>query len=130
MVGTAWIRTELYFGLAIPAGGAYPSGGRVTEEMWQVFVDEEITPRFPDGLSVFKVQGQWRDGGPENGSSKIVHEESRQVVIFRRGDAERGAGAGTPSEEERIEAIRAAYKARFNQDSVMRVESVSRVRFE
>ena len=38
-------------------------GGRigVTEAQWAKFVDREITPRFPDGLTVFNAYGQWRD---------------------------------------------------------------------
>ena len=33
----------------------------VTETKWSRFVDQEITPRFPDGLSVVDARGQWRD---------------------------------------------------------------------
>src|SRR5262245_32017131 len=46
---------ELIFGRSI--------GGRIEvgEEQWMLFVDHEITPRFPDGLTVFDAAGQWRD---------------------------------------------------------------------
>lgn len=117
-----WVRTELYFGLDIPPGRDWPAGGTVTDDLWQDFLDREITPRFPDGLSVLAVQGQWRDGGPGGASERIVRERSRLVVILRPG---RHA-----DEERRVEAIRAAYRTRFNQDAVLRAESIQTVMFQ
>jgi hypothetical protein len=32
----------------------------VTETNWARFVDREIAPRFPDGLSVVDAKQQWR----------------------------------------------------------------------
>src|SRR5262245_66552116 len=58
--GEAWVRTELYFGLSIPPGADGSPAGRVTDEEWQRFVDEEISPRFPDGLTIQEAGGQWR----------------------------------------------------------------------
>lgn len=82
---------------------------------FQKFVDEEITPRFPDGLTVMEGGGEWR--GSEN---QLIREAAKVVVIVlpRRGDAER-----------RIEAVRAAYKARFQQDSGLLVTQDSCVAF-
>ena len=56
----AWIRTELYFGLAVPPGPDGQPAGQVSEEDWQWFLDEEITPRFPEGLTILEAGGQWR----------------------------------------------------------------------
>ena len=39
------VRTTLYFGLARPKGA-------VTELEWQLFLRDEVTSRFPDGLTV------------------------------------------------------------------------------
>ena len=52
-------RTELYFGTAM-------SEGPVTEAQFQDFVDREVTPRFPDGLTITKADGRFRteDGLP------------------------------------------------------------------
>ena len=33
----------------------------VSEAQWARFLDREITPRFPDGLTVIDTRGQWRD---------------------------------------------------------------------
>ncbi len=54
-------RTELYFG-AVEVG------------QWEQFLEQEVTPRFPDGLSWYDVNGQWRgpSGKPEKLPSRIV----------------------------------------------------------
>ena len=54
-----WVETKLYFGLGL-AGDA--SSG-VGEQGWRAFLDAEVTPRFPDGLSVVDVYGQWQGKG-------------------------------------------------------------------
>lgn len=69
------------------------------------FVDEELTPRFPDGLTILDAAGQWRSkAGP------IVREPSKVVIL---------ALPGRTGGEDRLEAVRAAYKARFSQEAVM-----------
>jgi len=77
----------------------------VSEGEWSTFVDREITPRFPDGLTVFNAAGQWRD----KASSKIVREPSKIVQIVLPGDVEDIA---------RLNEIAEAYKTRFKQQSV------------
>jgi hypothetical protein len=77
----------------------------VTEDEWTRFVDQEITPRFPDGLTVFTAASQWRD----QASKKIVREPSKVVLIVLPGKAEDLA---------RVNEIAQAYKTRFKQQSV------------
>ena len=36
-------------------------GGEVSEAEFQKFLDREITPRFPDGLTVYEADGQFLD---------------------------------------------------------------------
>jgi hypothetical protein len=90
---------ELMFGRSI-AGHR-----RVGEAAWSRFLAREITPRFPDGLSVLDAAGQWRD--PAGG--RLVREPSKMVIIVTADEA--------PARE-RIAAIVAAYKQRFRQQSV------------
>jgi Protein of unknown function (DUF3574) len=87
----------------------------VSDEDWTGFLEAEITPRFSAGLTVLRGPGQWlaRDG-------RIVKEDSRILVIWY--EPTTGAHA-------RIEEIRWAYRERFDQESVMRVESISCVSF-
>jgi hypothetical protein len=51
-----WVDTHLYFGLG-PIDA--PDKG-VSEAAWRAFLDKEVTPRFPSGLSVLDVYGQWQ----------------------------------------------------------------------
>lgn len=59
--GHSMLRTELYF-------------AQVDRKAWDEFLAEEVTPRFPDGLSWYKVNGQWRgpSGTPEKLPSRIL----------------------------------------------------------
>jgi hypothetical protein len=99
-----FVRTELYFGRNIP------TGGEVSEEEWQKFVDEIVTPRFPDGLSILDADGQWRG---KDGS--IAREESKVIVLlYPRKDRK--------TVNTKIEEIRAEYKKRFAQEAVMRID--------
>jgi Protein of unknown function (DUF3574) len=102
---TAMARVELYFG----------AGGGVTPHAFAQFLAREVTPRFPDGLSLFQGYGQWRD---KNG--RVGAESSRLLVIYYRPD---------PTAADRIDAIRAAYKKRFRQQSVLRADSAACVSF-
>ncbi|HXQ14151.1 MAG TPA: DUF3574 domain-containing protein [Caulobacteraceae bacterium] len=100
---------ELYFGRSV-AGAA-----EVTDADWSQFVDDEITPRFPDGLSVNDVYGQWR-----NPKGAFVREQSKALFLVL---------TGTPAEHQRIDLVRDAYKQRFHQDSVLLVEQQACVAF-
>jgi hypothetical protein len=78
---------------------------RVGNAAWSRFLAREITPRFPDGLTVLDASGQWRD--PVGG--RMVRERSKMVIIVAAEDA---------PVRDRIAAIVAAYKQRFRQRSV------------
>ena len=106
---TPLARLELLFGMG------RKEGGEVSDAEWRAFLDTEVTPRFPDGLMVLTGDGQWRSS--VSGRAK---EKSRIVEIWYRPSAD---------SEPKIEAIRSAYKGRYGQDSVMRVDGVSCVSF-
>lgn len=77
----------------------------VSEADFARFVDQELTPRFPDGLTVLDANGQWR------GASGVIGREPSKVVIL--------ALPKRVGDEDRIEAVRAAYKTRFSQEAVL-----------
>jgi hypothetical protein len=77
----------------------------VSELAWSEFLASEITPRFPAGLTVDDALGQWRD--PEQ--NMIVREPSKEVTLIVPASTE---------VKEKIEAIVAAYKQKFQQQSV------------
>jgi len=95
------VELNLYFGRDKP-------GGEVSEAEWAAFLAQEVTPRFPDGLSVINVAGQSR-----NYSGPVGRERTKLliVVVF---DA--------PAHQAKAEAIVAAYNKRFGQHGVFRTE--------
>ncbi|MEA5362124.1 DUF3574 domain-containing protein [Amycolatopsis sp., V23-08] len=108
--GEIWKRTELFFGTG------KPDGSEVTDREFAAFSDREITPAFPDGFTRLDGSGQWRGG-----SGAIVREHSHVIVLlypFSDRDAER-----------EIEGIRADYEKQFQQESVLRSDSVEKVSF-
>ena len=98
-----FVRTELYFGTAKP-------GGVVSEAEFLDFVDRHVTPRFPDGLTLIKGDGQFRSDG-----NNIVKEQSFVLILLYPHDT-RDEGL------RRIERIRTLYKDEFDQQSVVRVD--------
>jgi hypothetical protein len=77
----------------------------VTEKNWAAFLAREVTPRFPDGLTVFDTSGQVRSK-----KTKAVMQEPGKIV--------RIIMAADPQAQEKIDAIVAAYKTQFRQESV------------
>ncbi|MGH6908816.1 MAG: DUF3574 domain-containing protein [Phenylobacterium sp.] len=90
---------QLFFGQQIDGKST------VSDADFHRFVEDELTPRFPDGLTVLNADGQWRASG-----NPLVRDASKVVLIVlpARGDA-----------SSRIEAVQGAYKRRFRQDSVL-----------
>jgi Protein of unknown function (DUF3574) len=107
-----WVDTRLYFGLG-PADD--PAKG-VSEGEWRTFLDQEVTPRFPDGLSVVDVYGQWQG----KNQSKPERLRSKMLIIDYQDSAENRA---------KIDAIRAAWKQMTGDQSVMRVTEPADVSF-
>jgi hypothetical protein len=77
----------------------------VSNSDWSRFVARELTPRFPDGLTVSDTLGQWRD----RDGGGIVREPGKRVEIVLPGNAD---------DDARLDAVVAAYKHDFHQQSV------------
>jgi hypothetical protein len=111
-VTKGWVDTRLYFGLG-PAD--HPEQG-ISEADWRSFLDKEVTPRFPDGLSVVDIYGQWQ------GKNQTAPERLRtKMLVIDYLD--------TPENRARIDAIRSAWKQRTGDQSVMRVTEPADVSF-
>lgn len=107
-----WVDTKLYFGLG-PAD--HPEQG-ISESKWRDFLDREVTPRFPDGLSVLDVYGQWLSKGqtvPDRLRSKML------VIDYPDSAENRG----------KVDAIRTAWKKMTGDQSVLRVTEPADVSF-
>lgn len=107
-----WVDTRLYFGLGL---ADQPANG-VSEQAWRDFLDREVTSRFPDGLSVLDVYGQWQ-GKQQTTPERL---RSKLLVIDYPDTAENRA---------KVEAIRAAWKQRTGDQSVLRVTQPAEVSF-
>jgi hypothetical protein len=92
------LRTTLYFGLARPKGA-------VTELEWQLFLRDEVTTRFPAGLTVWEAEGQWRTP-----AGSIDHEQSKVLLLVHPDTAEA---------RQSVLAVIEAYRKTFEQQSVL-----------
>jgi hypothetical protein len=102
-------RSTLYF------GAARPDGGVVSDQEWQDFLAQTVTPAFPDGLTWFAARGQWRGG-----DATIVREDSRLIVLLHDGDVRT---------QQRLDRIAERYKRAFAQESVLQERVAVCVRF-
>ncbi|MDG9718104.1 DUF3574 domain-containing protein [Streptomyces sp. DH24] len=110
--GAPYVETQLFFGTERPDGGP-----AVTDEEFTAFVDQEVTPDFPAGLTVQTGRGQWRDA-----HGRIEKERSYELVLLY-------PVAQARASDRKIEEIRRAYEKTFGQESVARVDIRTRVDF-
>ncbi|WP_394621163.1 DUF3574 domain-containing protein [Lentzea sp. JNUCC 0626] len=103
--GEQYKRTELYF------GGNLQNGTPITPAHFESFLDAEVTPAFPDGLTWIQAHGQWKGG-----------KEDSYVLILLYPQSDRAANR-------EIEEIRRDYKSQFGQQSVLRADSTDKVSF-
>jgi hypothetical protein len=90
---------QLFFGQDIAGHG------RIAPRAWREFLRSDVSPRFPDGFTVYDAYGQWLD--PQ--TRKIGREPSKVVEI---------AAADSPALESAITALIARYRTRFRQQAV------------
>ena len=88
------IRTTLYFGLTRPTGA-------VSELEWQLFLRDEVTKRFPEGLTVWEAEGVWRS---------IDHERSKVLILVH---------PDTSEARQAVQEVIGNYRRSFEQESVL-----------
>jgi hypothetical protein len=98
-----YARTELLFGLA------RASGRSITDAEFRRFVDAEVTPRFPDGLTWLSGDGQFKSA-----AGTTIREGSKLLILLYGVDEDRS---------KLVEEVREAYKRAFEQESVLRTDS-------
>src|SRR5439155_9219680 len=74
--------------------------GKASDARWRQFLTREVTPRFPDGLTVYETIGQWR-----NAKNVITRERSRVLRMLVAADG---------PVQDKIAAVADAYKKAFN----------------
>jgi hypothetical protein len=92
------MRTTLYFGLT-------RAKGPISELEWQIFLRDEVTRRFPEGLTVWEAQGQWRTP-----AGSIDHERSKVLLLVH---------ADTAEARNSVQEVIATYRRLFEQQSVL-----------
>ena len=97
------IKTEIYF------GEDEPGGKHVGPKAWRDFLNQEVTPRFPKGLTVLEGYGQM-----QHRSGKIERQATRIIVLIHQ---------PTKLMKKQISAVIAAYRARFANAQVMHLRT-------
>lgn len=95
---TAQLRTTLYFGTTRPTGA-------VSELEWHMFLRDEVTQRFPDGLTVWDAQGQWKS------AKGTIDQERTKVLLLVHPDTARARGS--------VQDVIEKYRKVFEQESVL-----------
>lgn len=91
--------------------GAGRAKGAVTQGEWDDFLRDEVTPRFPQGFSVWQARGQWRAG-----DGAIMREPSWVLSVVHPDDEASDTAIGE---------LRERYRVRFEQESTMRVRQAA-----
>lgn len=94
-----WDQIALYFGRNVDDLTV------VSEQAFAVFLNEQVTPLFLDGLSVLNVAGQFLED-----SGELVHEPTNLVILLV---------PDASSVRHDIDTIIDAYKEQFSQESVL-----------
>jgi uncharacterized protein DUF3574 len=95
---SAQLRTTLYFGLS-------KQKGVVSELEWQMFLRDEVTTRFPSGLTAWEAEGQWRAS-----DGTIGHERSKVLLLVH---------PDTPAARTAVQTVIERYRKGFDQESVL-----------
>ncbi len=100
--GQRAVQELLYFGTEMPSGHVGPQD-------WAHFLNEIVTPRFPNGFSTWHASGQWRSA-----SGGVIREPSYVLSLLHSEDVD---------QEQAIRELITSYKTRFHQEAVLRVKS-------
>ena len=87
----------------------FTQGTAISSVDWQDFIDNEVTPRFKQGIAIYDAQRVW----PDN-SGRRVKANSKALVLIHGVEI---------ADNTHIEELRDIYKKRFAQASVMRVDA-------
>ena len=98
----AALEVDLYFGRQTG------SKREVTDAQWAQFLAEEVTPRFPDGLTVIDAAGQSR----ERRISAVLGRTKLVVIVV----------LDAPDLRAKVQDVTVAYSRRFGERTVFHVE--------
>jgi Protein of unknown function (DUF3574) len=96
---TPMLVVQLFFGLSIK------DRGPVSESEWKSFLRQTVTPRFPDGFTVYDGYGQWL-----NPKTHSIAREKSKIILIAVPDSE--------VTRAKISEVSAAYQRDFHQQAV------------
>ena len=96
---TPMLVVQLFFGLSIK------DRGRVSDSEWNSFLRQTVTPRFPDGFTVYDGYGQWL-----NQKTHFIAREKSKIILIAVPDTE--------AIRTKISEVSAAYQRDFHQQAV------------
>ena len=105
-----FIKTEMY----LAATGQ--NNVEASEQQWADFKKNEIAQRFPDGFSVYNVNGAWKT---KEGNVHL-NIKTWVLIIVRK---------NTPEDHKKIEEIATEYKKKFNLEAVMITHTKTDLKF-
>ncbi len=91
-------------------GRSIPDGGEVTDADVEEFLDEFVTPRFPEGFTSWTAIGNWRGEEEKTLVLEFLHPYGRDF-------------------DQKVREIAEEYRRRFRQQAVMRVTSPALMEF-
>ena len=91
-------------------GRSIPGGGEVTDADVDRFLDEVVTPRFPEGFTSWTAVGNWRGEEEKTLVLEFLHPYGREL-------------------DEKVREVAAEYRRRFRQQAVMRVTEPAFIQF-
>lgn len=110
--GRPYVSTTLYFGT-----GRHDGNPPITDEQFNKFIADVVTPRFPAGLTLQEGRGQWRDK-----EGDINREKSYELTVLYPVTEARARDAD-------IEYIRDLYCTTWELESVGRADARVQVDF-
>ena len=103
------VSDRLFFGRNIPGDG------EVSDSAWNDFLANELTPRFPSGLTLWRAEGQWADS-----AKHLIRENVIVVEIIHKDESKI---------DSLLNLIAKNYRVRFKQEAVLRVTQPARILF-
>jgi hypothetical protein len=94
-----FVATHIYCGRNIPAGG------EVSEEQFAAFLETDVTPAFPAGLTAYDTYGQMKT------SEGMIVKQKTKVLLLVHDNSQASLDA--------IHKIVAAYRSKFGNPQVM-----------
>lgn len=88
-------------------GRSIPGGGEVSDAEVTAFVDEVVTPRFPEGATIWTAEGRWNGGSEKTLVIEVIHPFHIRY-------------------DRLMEEIAVEYRRRFRQEAVLRVTMPAR----